>query len=200
MDGSPELYQSVLKAAQRAYVMADYEVGVDLMLGREIDEVAILAPSPEDQFAFVRWCEDEGLIVFDHADDGMERFSEVSADKVIKTVDESFVVHFDFIRFGGAPWRMEVMAVTDGVSSLHRQVKPWSVVHASWKERDYASYVTMVERLHGRRIQRQGAYRNSYGYFSYWGQVPDWRHRLPLLKPRTNLRDALPVVEGATGV
>jgi hypothetical protein len=198
--GSPELYQTLLKAAQRAYVMADYEVGVDLMLGREIDEVAILAPSAADQANFVRWCEDEGLVVFDHADDTMHRFSVDTQELVMKEVDESFDVHFDFVRFGGAPWRMEIMSVTDGVSSLHREIKPWSVVHASWKERDYLDLVNMTQRLHGRGIPLQGSYRNSYGFFSYWGQMPDWRHRLPLLKPRVNMRDTPPVVEDATDV
>lgn len=170
------------------------------MRHKAIDEVSLLFGTVEELEAFVEWAKQHpSLEHFNATEDTMDR-----EDK-----DQSFRVRFEFIRPTDltkdyAPWRIEAMCVLEGIAPIHETVLQehgsGAVVHLSWKHTSEEIYESYLRRdvqqmmknkpgvVTGNPDHFVGAYRNSYGRFSYWG-------RRPFLKPRVNLRDGdVPII------
>lgn len=176
-------------AARVEVVAADAQrmLDLDLMVGNfKIDEVAVLCETPDMLDRFVN------MAVLRGADN----FNSVEHD-VMKRQGRTFRrgrfdVKFEFLRFPGKDYRIEAMTVLKGSAPLHSQHRERfgapSVVHASFKCSDPFGYADVIERLHavGPALPFCAEYSNSYGVFSYWNVGKYF------LKPRVNIRDAIP--------
>lgn len=173
-------YLKMLGRADRIYQRAQKEVDLELNLGAEVDEVALLFENREALDHWLKWAITRG---------NLEHFNSVPHDTMLRR-DRSgaFAVRFEFLRLPGATWRIEAMCVLYGNAPLHETAlalhRNGCVIHASYKATSLEGYAKCQEELRSRDVSMAAEYQNSYGRFSYWGNRGDF-----YLKPRVNLRD-----------
>lgn len=125
----------------------------------------------------------------------VEHFN-ASYDKVTtKPIVSWYRARYDFLRVEGEEFRVECMAIVDGVSPLHAakrgEADRYSVgsaipIHLSYKVSSESDYEDAMKALAENGFTMAQDCESDYGRFSYWSH-PD----MPLyIKPRVNLRDA----------
>ena len=147
------------------------------------DEIAICFPTEAVLIQFV----EEAV-----ADYGLDHFNSVPHDQMrrMDRLGEGFGVRFEFLRLPGRDWRIECMAVLDGIAPLHEKAMRDSdgepeIIHVSWKVDGLDAYQQLMRDMPTTTaMSRKAEYHNSYGIFSYWSSNGHIYH-----KPRVNLRD-----------
>jgi len=189
-------YKDALDRAVKAQWQVQYELGVELFVKGDIDEVAVLWDTEEALEAFVDWCKGAN---------GADHFNSVPRDRMIRLGEETspamqlpreeFNVRFEFLRLPGKDWRIEALCMLDGIAPLHsaalERFGPGCVVHASFKAKDREAYKRIKGELEHdegpfKAVPKAAEYMNSYGIFAYYGTG-----QVPYLKPRVNLRDTM---------
>lgn len=188
---------NALRCVSEAVTFYDGILG-ELGFVQGVDEIAILLPSASAATEFVtQMVREDGVMLFNTASDHVH----TSPLKTCYNVDYNFLT---VPMATGRPLRIEVMALTSGVSPLHYAAlhemhydgSALSLIHASFKVDDEDDYATAVHRLRERGWEAAQRCESTYGRFSYWtplddsgfGDMPD--ECPPYLKPRVNLRDA----------
>lgn len=186
-------FEGMVAKAAREQRKAQYELDANLV-GGLVDEVSILFKHSWMLDDFVIWAkEGTRLEHFDRVhEDNVDQLYGRSDYGVPNVGTEAFVVRFEFLRVPGAPWRIEAMCILSGTSAIHDSMDTGDIAHASWKLPDVESYASQQRHLMGENVPLLAEFRNSYGKFSYFGQVGKW----PYLKPRVNLRDIQPAPAG----
>lgn len=162
-----------------------------LIPSADVDEMSLLFPDGDTLDRFVN--------SFVHGGFGTN-FNNVE-DTIYPANGKPFKVSFRFLRIDGLPWRIEAMAVTDGISLLHQDsllshtkfAYPYPIIHASFKAKSIAEFFGNVSVLAGNVPTKigytggasAGRYFNSYGVFEYFGSNGEG----PYLKPRVSFRD-----------
>lgn len=157
-------------------------------LGVNIDEIALLV-SDNSQL--------EHLDMILCRNMGWEKFN--TAHDAVKTapIRSSYTVEYHFFRHPDVAWRLEVMRLSSGVSPLHsaiplplaRQVAV--PVHASFKTPNEEQYAYARGHLENQGFSLAQQCDSTYGRFSYFTTLGLPVNRVPYVKPRVNLRDAV---------
>lgn len=154
-----------------------------------VDELAILMPGREVLMAFVEEAVQHGWVYFNSSVDTVRT----------EPMGTVFGVQYHFLRHPEKPWRLELMVKTWGISPLHDTLadlaedRGFPVVHASFKPADGESLSRFVREENA--LEAEGYLMaqecvSAYGRFGYW-RKPGIEYAF-FLKPRINLRDAMP--------
>lgn len=152
-----------------------------------IDEVAVILPDANDLMNYVASAVMNPMV---------EHFNGAYDEVTTSPIPSVYMVRYDFLRILGAAYRVECMAILDGVSPLHGPMQLAGlhlgpvpqVVHVSFKVNDIQEYADVVSVLDSQLHVAQMC-ESTYGKFSYW-PVP-LGDRVMFLKPRVNTRDGV---------
>ena len=182
--------ERILANARSVLTRAQFSLDTDYFIPCQCDETSVLFSTEAELDAFVAWCKETGLNVFNSVTDVLSVRSCSTAFSVMAQNWQSsaFGVRFEFIDIPREPFphRIEAMCVTDGMAPLHdRQLRrngSGTPIHVSFKAPNLHEYLRTAHELNA-VLPFMAEYSNDYGRFSYY------EHGGIYLKPRVNLRD-----------
>lgn len=171
--------------ADRYWKRLQLWLDTETTLNHTLDEMSIYI-EPDMMDDFTAWAKTQSVLEhFNSVTDNVHRISYADDNPE----PEEFQVRFEFFHVlwpEGRPYRIEVMSILDGFSSVHNAMMSGSVPHASFKVNTREEFWDSVAEVSALDMLSIAAYENSYGMFSYHGVEGEWPH----IKPRVNLRDS----------